>query len=822
MTGKVSPLNVPYPEQKPDQVTSYDTSQLWTNAGYAGTRWNPDDLVGKRGLGIYATMLVDEQVKAVCEFKLSAILARGFQFSFDEDSELAEEEQKVRIAVFNKMIKAMRGSFADNLDSIASGREFGFSVTEKVYGTIKYQGRTYKCINQLLTRDPCTFIFITDDYGTLTEVRQKTKSGKETVLDSDTLIHYVNRPKWDQIYGRSDLRAAYRSWYSKDQLIKMWLLFIERYGGGIAVASRTGDSAPRAGTTEYTQLQTALANMGSNKSVILPKDVEVEVHLLTTTDQYEKACTWHDLAIAKALLVPNLLGLSHTGQTGAFAQSQTQFEAFMWTLKNDADRFEETLNEQLWRDLGDQNWGDSDYPVFKFKPGSLEYAKWVLESWKALLGAKAVQATEEDERFLRALLEMPVRDDQSTLLVDPMEERKLKIEEQQAKQPQVVAEPGAKAANDAAIAASIAQQFDDLRTTITTLLSAQSQQSGATVHVHAAPHEPVQLTGVEDDERIQVEISGPVVCSVTAIQRAAQRVAFAVIDRRTTDAESFAVSDLATSIARAVKRVLGDDDVIHQLLDNDTSDVATLQFNTVDMGRLKSSCRSLLDRAWSLGQQHASAEIQKARGEATPQAQLTVKLASLRNKAAAYFDTQSFRMAGDTADQTRRVIQQELQNGIKFSTPVVDVRSNIWDRLTSKGLITRDAVRGVETDDAVNNALDALWQDTEESAAAYLNTLVRTNTFEALNEARFAEFQDPDLKDFVVGLQYAAVMDSSTTEICSHLDDRIYNADNEVWDTYRPPNHFNCRSILMPITTLDDWDGAESPLPDVEPQEGFK
>jgi uncharacterized protein with gpF-like domain len=57
------------------------------------------------------------------------------------------------------------------------------------------------------------------------------------------------------------------------------------------------------------------------------------------------------------------------------------------------------------------------------------------------------------------------------------------------------------------------------------------------------------------------------------------------------------------------------------------------------------------------------------------------------------------------------------------------------------------------------------------------------------------------------------------------MHDRVFKTDNDVWDDYRPPNHYNCRSLLIPITQTDveagDWDGKESEVPDVEPQAGF-
>jgi uncharacterized protein with gpF-like domain len=95
-----------------------------------------------------------------------------------------------------------------------------------------------------------------------------------------------------------------------------------------------------------------------------------------------------------------------------------------------------------------------------------------------------------------------------------------------------------------------------------------------------------------------------------------------------------------------------------------------------------------------------------------------------------------------------------------------------------------------------------------------------------MNEARFAEFTDPALDGFVVAFRYSAILDSRTTEICQELHDSVYEADSAVWDQYRPPNHYNCRSLLVPITQLDvqqgTWDGEVDDAPTVQPQEGFK
>ena len=153
--SKAPALTETFPEQQADTIVTYDANPYWQSL-LDGKRWNPDDLVASKGLPIYSKMLVDEQVKSVTEFKLNAILGRGYQFKFGK-TQLSDTEQAERIAVFEAVLKRMRGSFVDGLEGIASGREYSFSITEKVYGEIEVEGKAFQGINMLLTRDPCSF-----------------------------------------------------------------------------------------------------------------------------------------------------------------------------------------------------------------------------------------------------------------------------------------------------------------------------------------------------------------------------------------------------------------------------------------------------------------------------------------------------------------------------------------------------------------------------------------------------------------------------------------------------------------------------------------
>lgn len=80
----------------------------------------------------------------------------------------------------------------------------------------------------------------------------------------------------------------------------------------------------------------------------------------------------------------------------------------------------------------------------------------------------------------------------------------------------------------------------------------------------------------------------------------------------------------------------------------------------------------------------------------------------------------------------------------------------------------------------------------------YLETVFRTNTISAYNAGRWEEIQRN--KDSIAFLEYIAIDDSRTTEICSSLDGVRLPVDDPFWKEFYPPNHFNCRSQVVEVT----------------------
>jgi SPP1 gp7 family putative phage head morphogenesis protein len=76
--------------------------------------------------------------------------------------------------------------------------------------------------------------------------------------------------------------------------------------------------------------------------------------------------------------------------------------------------------------------------------------------------------------------------------------------------------------------------------------------------------------------------------------------------------------------------------------------------------------------------------------------------------------------------------------------------------------------------------------------AARLETVVRTNITEAYNKGRLDQYVKPSLMPFLDGIQYSAILDSRTTEVCRFLHHKIFKPTDPELDSLTPPNHFNC------------------------------
>lgn len=85
-------------------------------------------------------------------------------------------------------------------------------------------------------------------------------------------------------------------------------------------------------------------------------------------------------------------------------------------------------------------------------------------------------------------------------------------------------------------------------------------------------------------------------------------------------------------------------------------------------------------------------------------------------------------------------------------------------------------------------------------------TIARTETTNAYNSGRLVSSRQEDIDQFMQGMMYSAILDERTTQVCNCLDEKIFRLDDTSLDALTPSNHFNCRSVLVPITVGDEVD----------------
>lgn len=104
----------------------------------------------------------------------------------------------------------------------------------------------------------------------------------------------------------------------------------------------------------------------------------------------------------------------------------------------------------------------------------------------------------------------------------------------------------------------------------------------------------------------------------------------------------------------------------------------------------------------------------------------------------------------------------------------------------------------------IQNVFDTMEASTKSMSQTSIDRFARTKFTEIANRARISAFQEAKV---VAGYQYSAVLDGRTTVVCAGLHGKKFKEA----DAPMPPLHFNCRSILIPITIFEEW------TPDTKP-----
>ncbi len=350
------------------------------------------------GSRTYRRMLADAQVKACVSTKKFAALSQ--EWDVHAASETPEDQQ---IAVFvRSALSAMHGSVLDTLYDVLDALAFGVSIVEINYTLIEtgpYAGMVG--LHSLKSKDPSGFTFETDPFANVIALR----GVDGAAYPPDKFLRYAWLPLYESPLGQSDLHAAYKPWFVKQQLLKWWAKYLEKFG--MPTVTGTYDPNRGYGPDQQRELLAIVAQVHNESAVVLPSDMHLGL-LETARAQsagFSEAIDYLDRAIAKSILGQTLTTDS-TAKGASYALGSVHQDILgLYVAKLQRDLTETVIGKQLLAPLVAYNFGpDAACPTFTL--GTPD-AGQLQTTGKLIADLVAGNVIAPDEPWIRGYLGLP-------------------------------------------------------------------------------------------------------------------------------------------------------------------------------------------------------------------------------------------------------------------------------------------------------------------------------------------------------------------------------------------------------------------------------
>lgn len=796
----------PISEEKPFPSKS-ETS--WSSDTFFGKNtkfeaYDPDQLRARKGNDIYQKMLRDPQVKSAFNLVVDIIISKKFRFEKPDDSEL---QKKIEEFFYFNIESSLRGEWKQAMRSIMMAKAYGFSVSEKIFCVDTFKGKEHWLLSGIKSKPYNTFVFIQDPYGNVVRLEQENGSGR-VKLNKDKFIIHVMYPELDPIYGESDLRSAYRPFWEKDNILKMRNIYVEKMAGGFIVAT-PGENAASLSASESAQFLNSLKRVAAGTAMTMPQGWEAKIEQAVSTTVFDESIAHCDKQIAKSLLVPNLLGFSEQGASGSFAQSRTQSDTFSKVISSQSDQLADVLNEQLFRELAWWNFGVKEFPRFTFEDFNDEEKREIANSWITAVEKGVVINTFNDEQRTRDLLQYDTREEDEEPLINPNsgDEQTDDIDDETKEEP--VEDTEMAATNVPFPSENTSRQSNGVNVTPSSVDLPENNQSNNEVDT----------------------------------RRWFDRMDFVEIEETFDTREDEFVSDMSEVIDIMVDEVEDSmKNVYSEFISGESKDEINMELLTTRLeGGITKSSKSDLNRTikenlrkpYADGRKIAQETLNKSLDGNDSEMSQNIRMAFMTTKRLAvkhkkeqtwsvadfvdgltldsaekYFSAKSFEITGNLTNLMLERARLILLNGIRDELSINQMVDELEDVLGTAGIIP---VTGPDKQERLTRPR--------------LETIARTNVSDAFNQAALNVYNDPDLGDFVEAFEYSAILDSRTTDFCRAYDGRVFLKDDTIWRSITPPNHFNCRSTLIPVTILDEFKESSKATTSngqlVQPSDGF-
>jgi SPP1 gp7 family putative phage head morphogenesis protein len=218
---------------------------------------------------------------------------------------------------------------------------------------------------------------------------------------------------------------------------------------------------------------------------------------------------------------------------------------------------------------------------------------------------------------------------------------------------------------------------------------------------------------------------------------------------------------------------------------------------------LRAALPDLYERIYASGfVQHLSTKLLRAD---------TIGRESIESETGGTRDLRALR-ALKAPDRTGRIVAQtaEFGPGLPFEEAIEFYRDRAFAiaGVTKAELLLEvkaELLRAMEEGLTLQDFRDKMPGMFERHGYAALNpwrvkTIYATNLQDAYQGGRYAQKKDAAVMALRPWWRYVAVMDAATRPSHAAMHGRIFRADDPIWDTWHPPNGFNCRCDVVTLS----------------------
>ena len=204
----------------------------------------------------------------------------------------------------------------------------------------------------------------------------------------EKVLHFVNGPEWNYIFGRSIFTHAYYHFEKKHKLY-----YISHIAAQINALRLRLVEIPDQYKSIEQEILDKVGKLGFNTTISVPEGVVV--HILETGNNYTDLLPLiqhHDAQMAKSVLA-QVVDVGVEGRTGSFNLSDTHFDIFIENLGLMAEYIADVINTVLIPKLIEWNFGTNAYPKIKFSPFDRQVKKQLFELFNRIATAPALNVT---------------------------------------------------------------------------------------------------------------------------------------------------------------------------------------------------------------------------------------------------------------------------------------------------------------------------------------------------------------------------------------------------------------------------------------------